>query len=153
MFNPLKAIPTGVFTKQDETNIGFASAALRVPTGLFVLNSGLGKFKADKGTAEFLQGMAATGLPFVKEMDAENFAKLLASAETGLGVALLLPFVPNRLAGIGLTAFAAGLLSMYFGNDDLTEDDGVRPTQDGLSLAKDSWLAGIGAALAALPNK
>ncbi|WP_165164747.1 DoxX family membrane protein [Corynebacterium qintianiae] len=153
MFNPLKAIPTGVFTKQDETNIGFASAALRVPTGLFVLNSGLGKFKADKGTAEFLQGMAATGLPFVKEMDAENFAKLLACAETGLGVALLLPFVPNRLAGIGLTAFAAGLLSMYFSNDDLTEDDGVRPTQDGLSLAKDSWLAGIGAALAALPNK
>ena len=30
MFNPLKVIPTGVFTKQDETNLGFASAALRL---------------------------------------------------------------------------------------------------------------------------
>lgn len=152
MFNPLKVIPTGVFTKQDETNLGFASAALRIPTGLFVLNSGLGKFQADKGTAEWLRNAASTGLPFVKEMDAENFAKLLASAETGLGVALLLPFVSNRLAGVGLTAFAAGLLSMYFGDDNMTEDDGIRPSQDGLSLAKDSWLAGIGAALTAMPR-
>lgn len=153
MFNPLKVIPTGVFTKQDKANIGFASAALRIPTGLYVLNSGLGKFKADKGTAEWLQNTAATGLPFVKEMDAENFAKLLASTETSLGTALLLPFVPNRLVGVGLTAFAAGLLSMYFGNDDMTEADGIRPSQDGTALAKDSWLAAIGAALVALPSK
>ena len=153
MFNPLKAIPAGITTKQDKTNLGFASAALRVPTGLFILNSGLGKFQADKETAEGLQGMAATGLPFVKEFDAENFAKLLATAETGLGTALLLPFIPNRLAGLGLAAFGAGLLSMYFGNDDMTEDDGIRPSQSGTPLAKDSWLVAIGAALAALPNK
>ncbi|WKD56606.1 hypothetical protein CAPI_00090 [Corynebacterium capitovis DSM 44611] len=153
MFNPLKLIPTGVSTKQDKTDLGFASAALRVPTGLFILNSGLGKFKADKQTAEFLQGMAASGMPFVKEMDAENFAKLLATAETGLGAALLLPFVPNRLVGLGLIGFSGGLLSMYFANDAMTESDGIRPSQDGTSLAKDSWLAGIGAALAALPKK
>lgn len=153
MFNPLKAIPTGISTKQDKANLGFASAALRIPAGLFILNTGLGKFKADKATAEGLQGMAAAGLPFVKEFDPENFAKLLATAETSLGTALLLPFIPNRVAGVGLTAFAAGLLSMYFGNDDMTEDDGIRPSQNGTALAKDSWLAGIGAALVALPNK
>lgn len=143
-------------TKQDKTTktaLGLSSAALRVPTGLFILNSGLGKFQADKDAAEGLQGMAATGLPFVKELDAENFAKLLAAAETCLGTALLLPFVPNRLVGAGLTAFGAGLLSMYFGNDDMTEDDGIRPSQSGTALAKDSWLAAIGAALVALPKK
>ena len=153
MFNPLKKIPTGVTTAEDKVSAKFASAALRAPIGLYILNSGLGKFKADKGTAEFLQNMASTGLPFVKEFDAENFAKLLATAETSLGAALLLPFIPNRLAGLGLTAFSAGLLSMYFGNPDMTQDDGIRPSQDGTTLAKDSWLGAAGLALATLPKK
>lgn len=153
MFNPLKLIPNGVSTKQDKANLGLASAALRLPAGLFILNTGLGKFKADKDTAEGLQGMASTGLPFVKEFDAENFAKLLATAETSLGTALLLPFIPNRLAGAGLAAFGAGLLTMYFGNSENTEDDGIRPSQSGTPLAKDSWLVGIGTALMALPKK
>ncbi|AWB83092.1 DoxX family protein [Corynebacterium liangguodongii] len=139
--------------KTSKTKLGLSSAALRVPTGLFILNSGLGKLQADKATAEGLQGMAATGLPFVKELDAETFAKALAAAETGLGTALLLPFVSNRLAGLGLTAFGSGLLTMYFGNSDNTEDDGIRPSQAGTPLAKDSWLAAIGAALLALPKK
>ena len=42
---------------------------------------------------------------------------------------------------------------MYFGNDENTEDDGIRPSQKGLPLAKDSWLVAIGAALMALPNQ
>jgi hypothetical protein len=152
MFNPLNLIPDGIRTKQDKANLGLVSSALRVPTGLFILNSGLGKFGADKETAEGMQGMAATGLPFVKELDAETFAKALAAGETALGAALLLPFVSNRVAGIGLTTFAAGLLSMYFGNDDMTQDDGIRPSADGTGLAKDAWLAGTGVALAALPK-
>lgn len=153
MFKSLKKVPTGVETAEDRASVKVAAAALRAPIGLFILNSGLGKVKADKGTAEFLQNMASAGVPFVKELEAENFAKLLAAAETSLGVALLLPFVPNRLAGLGLTAFSAGLLSMYFGIPEMTQKDGIRPSQDGTALAKDSWLAAAGLALVTLPKK
>ncbi|WP_291314487.1 DoxX family membrane protein [Corynebacterium sp. UBA2622] len=153
MFNPLKLIPTGITTAKDKADTKVASIALRAPIGLFMLNTGLEKFQADKATAEFLQNMASTGLPFVKEMDAENFAKLIAASETSLGAALLLPFVPNRLAGLGLSTFAAGLLSMYFRNPAMTQSDGIRPTQEGLDLSKNTWLAAIGAALLALPKK
>ena len=77
----------------------------------------------------------------------------LASAETALGAALLCPLIPNRLAGLGLTAFGAGLLTMYFGGDQYTEDDGIRPSDAGKAIAKDAWLVGAGIALAALPKK
>ncbi|WJY66970.1 hypothetical protein [Corynebacterium auris] len=153
MFNPLKKIPTGITSAQDKVNTKFTSAALRGPIGLYILNAGLGKFNADQETAEGLQGMAATGLPFVKEIEPKNFASLLAAGETALGAALLLPFIPNRLAGLGLTAFSAGLLSMYFGNPENTESDGIRPSQSGTALAKDSWLTAAGVALLTLPKK
>lgn len=130
-----------------------AAALLRVPTGLFILNSGAGKLGADEGTAEFLHGMAQTGIPALKDVDPKTFAKFVAYSETGIGAALLAPFVSNRLAGAALTTFGAGLLTMYFGNDAMTEDDGIRPSQEGLSLSKDSWLVSIGAALMALPRK
>ena len=130
-----------------------AAALLRVPTGLFILNSGAGKLGADEGTAEFLHGMAQTGIPALKDVDPKTCAKFVAYSETGIGAALLAPFVSNRLAGAALTTFGAGLLTMYFGNDAMTEDDGIRPSQEGLSLSKDSWLAAIGTALMALPRK
>ena len=91
--------------------------------------------------------------PPLGQIDAETFATGLASAETALGVALLCPLIPNRLAGLGLTAFGAGLLTMYFGGDQYTEDDGIRPSDAGKAIAKDSWLVGAGVALAALPRK
>ncbi len=153
MFNPLKLIPTGVDTAKDKADFKLASAVLRVPVGLYIANSGLGKFKADEGTAQFLQNMAASGIPAVKEMDAKNFATFVAASETAVAGALLAPFVPNRLAGLGLTTFAAGLLSMYFRNPDMTLGDGIRPSQEGTPLSKDMWLAAIGAALMALPKK
>lgn len=46
-----------------------------------------------------------------------------------------------------LGAFSSGLLSMYFGEESNTEKDGIRPSQSGLSLAKDSWLFAIAGAL------
>ncbi len=41
------------------------------------------------------------------------------------------------------------MLSMYFRNDDMTEADGVRPSQQGTPVAKDAWLAAIAVALIA----
>lgn len=124
-----------------------SSAALRVIPGLFIINSGIGKIgmpaEASAGTQQF----AATGIPAVKNLPAERFGSILGWTETAVGGALLAPFVPNRLAGAGLTALGAGLLTLYFNNEGNTKEDGIRPTDDGIALAKDSWLVAIGLGL------
>ncbi len=142
-----------LFTKKDKTDLRLTSLALRVPTGLYILEAGIDKFGLDKDGAEGLRDMAAGGIGALKEFDPETFGKALATAETAIGAALLCPWVPNRLAGASLIAFGSGLLTMYFGEDKYTKSDGIRPSMKGSSLGKDSWLVGTGLALAALPKK
>ncbi|MUK02829.1 hypothetical protein GM708_13370 [Vibrio cholerae] len=120
---------------------------LRLTTGAFILNSGLGKTGLDEGTAGFLQSMAANAFPQVKQLDAQQFGKVLSASEIAVGSALLAPFVSSRLAGLGLLAFSAGMMAMYFRTPEMTQEDGVRPTQDGTSVAKDIWMVGIALAL------
>lgn len=60
--------------------------------------------------------------------------------------ALLTPFIPSRLAGAGLTAFSANLMTMYFRNPDM-HDKAFRPTQDGQQLANNIVMLGAGLAL------
>jgi hypothetical protein len=84
----------------------------RVATGAYVLHSGWGKW-TDDSAATGVHGMAAGAFPFLKPIPPTTFLTGLAAAEIGLGAALLAPFVPNRLAGAGLTAFAGSLLTMY----------------------------------------
>ncbi|WP_257162400.1 hypothetical protein [Corynebacterium cystitidis] len=43
--------------------------------------------------------MATSGIPALENLPAKGFAKYLGAAETGLGAALLAPFVSNKLAG------------------------------------------------------
>ena len=113
----------------------FSNAALRLTAGALILDAGVKKFKADEGTYAFLQQMAATGVPAVSKLDA-----------TALGATLLTPFIPARLAGAGLTAFATSLMTMYFRNPDM-HDELFRPTQDGQQLANNIVLLGAGLAL------
>ncbi len=120
---------------------------LRLITGAFILNSGLGKTALDEGTAGYLQSMASKGFPQASQLEAAQFGKILAASEIAVGSALLAPFIPSRLAGFVLLVFAAGLMTMYFRTPELTEDDGIRPTQDGIAVAKDSWMVAIGLAL------
>lgn len=120
---------------------------LRLTAGAFILNSGLTKRGADEESAAGMQQMAAQAFPQLKEMAPKDFAKLLSTAETALGAALLVPIVPSGLAGLGLTAFSAGLVRMYLKLPGMTQEDGIRPTGDGTGLAKDVWLLGIGLAL------
>jgi hypothetical protein len=127
--------------------INIGNAALRLSTGAFILNSGLGKLHLPKEAAEGLQSMAGNAFPQLKELDPERFGKLLSYGEIALGSALLLPFIPTRLAGLGLGAFAAGQLATYSKTPGMTLDDGIRPTQAGTALAKDVWMAGIAVAL------
>ncbi|WP_218220869.1 hypothetical protein [Nesterenkonia sp. Act20] len=127
--------------------MNLTSIALRAVPGAFILNAGIGKLKLDAESAAGMQGMAATGVPAVKQLSPEQFGKALAWGEITLGTALLTPFVSNRVAGVALGTFASGMLSMYFRNDAMTQSDGVRPTQDGTPIAKDAWLAAIAIAL------
>lgn len=112
------------------------------------MNSGLSKLKAEEETAKHLHGFASGTYPFLENAPPQQFVKALGAAEVALGGALLLPVVVgDGLAGLGLTAFASGLLGLYMKTPGMREDGGVRPTQDGIAIAKDVWLAGIGLTL------
>ena len=121
---------------------------LRVATGAYILNSGIGKLGADEGTAQFLHGAAASTYPALfKDMEAKKFARLLAISEIGVGAALLAPMVPATVAGAVLTGFGASLVGMYLKTPSMTLADGVRPSQEGIGVAKDVWLVGAGLTL------
>lgn len=121
---------------------------LRVATGAFILNSGVSKLGADEGTAQFLHGAAASTYPAVFEsMKPQSFAQFLAYSEIAVGAALLTPKVPATVAGAALTGFGASLVGMYLKTPSMTLDDGIRPSQEGISLAKDVWLVGAGLTL------
>ncbi|MDN5758460.1 MAG: hypothetical protein L0H59_07990 [Tomitella sp.] len=120
---------------------------LRLATGAFIVNSGIGKLGLDKDGAAGLQSMASNAIPPVKNVDPELFGKALAGTEITLGAVLLAPFVPTAVAGAGLTAFSAGLLTMYTRTPGMHEPGTPRPTQDGTAIAKDSWMLGIGLSL------
>lgn len=126
-----------------------SSVALRVIPGAFILNSGIGKVGMPAEASEGMQQFAATGMPAVRRIPSDKFGSVLGWSEAAVGGVLLAPFVPNFVAGGALTAFSAGLLSLYFADPDNREDDGIRPSSQGLPLAKDSWLLAIGVALAA----
>ncbi|MBB3674274.1 hypothetical protein [Modestobacter versicolor] len=122
--------------------------APRIATGAFILNSGLGKRAADEGTAAGLHGFAAGTYPFLKNVPPTTFAKALSTAEITIGSLLLTPFVPTAVAGAALTGFSGGLLGLYLRTPGMTKPGkSVAPTQDGLPIAKDVWMLGIGIGL------
>src|ERR1700760_3003682 len=119
----------------------------RVATGTFILNSGIGKLRADEATAAQLHGFAAGAYPFVNRLKRAHFTRLLAIGEITLGAALLLPVVPAAVAGAGLAAFSGGLLGLYAKTPGLRQKGSPFPTQQGIPLAKDAWMMGIGLGL------
>ncbi|MGW4028634.1 hypothetical protein ACWEFL_04815 [Streptomyces sp. NPDC004838] len=120
---------------------------LRLTAGAFFLHSGLSKRGADQATAEGLQQFAAATYPFLAGLDAQRFARLLSKGEIAIATALLLPVVPAAVAGALLTAFAAGTLGLYLRTPGMRQEGSLRPTEQGLPLAKDAWLLGIGVSL------
>jgi uncharacterized membrane protein YphA (DoxX/SURF4 family) len=120
---------------------------LRLAAGSYVLNSGLSKWGADETTAKQLEGFAAGAYPFLAKVDPKLFVKALSASEIAIGAVVLLPFVPSLVAGAALTAFSGGLLGLYFRTPGMRAEGGLRPTEQGIPLAKDVWLAGIGASL------
>ena len=68
-------------------------------------------------------------------------------SEVALGAVLLAPFVSNRKAGLALTAFSGGLMTMYARTPALREPGSIWPSQQGIGVAKDVWMLGIGLGL------
>jgi uncharacterized membrane protein YphA (DoxX/SURF4 family) len=124
-------------------------APLRVVTGAYILNSGIGKLSADEDTAKAMHGMASGTYPFLGNVPSKTFATSLGIGEIALGSALLLPIVPPFVAGAALVGFSGALLNMYWHTPGLHRDGDPRPTADGVAIAKDSWMFGIGTALIA----
>jgi uncharacterized membrane protein YphA (DoxX/SURF4 family) len=119
----------------------------RIATGAFILSSGLDKRTADAQTAAQLHGLTAGTYPVAKKIDPATFARVLSAGEITLGAALLLPVVPTLVVGAGLTAFSAGLLGLYLRTPGMRRDGSLRPTQQGLPIAKDVWMLGAGIGL------
>jgi hypothetical protein len=120
---------------------------VRLATGAYILNSGLSKRNADKDTAEQLHGFAVTAYPQFEETPPDQFVKLLSAGETAVGATLLTPFVPTGVAGLALGGFAGLLGRLYWRAPGTHEEGSLRPTPQGVPLAKDSWMLAIGAAL------
>ena len=119
----------------------------RITTGVFILNSGVGKWSADEETAAQLHGFAVGTYPFLAKLKPKDFVRLLAASEIALGAALLVPLVPAAVAGAGLTAFSGGLLGLYARTPGMRKDGSPFPTQQGIAIAKDVWMLGIGLGL------
>ncbi|WP_312180497.1 hypothetical protein [Arthrobacter sp.] len=120
---------------------------LRLTTGVYILNSGLNKRNLDPESASGLQHMAGNAFPQVLDLEPKRFGKLLCAGEIAVGLILLTPFVPSKLAGLVLGGFSGGLVTMYLKTPEFTETDGIRPTNAGVPFAKDIWLLGVAAAL------
>ncbi|MCF7553623.1 hypothetical protein [Pseudonocardia sp. WMMC193] len=122
---------------------------LRLTAGTYILDSGRHKWDPDEDTAKQLHGFATSTYPFLGSVRPGTFTRALAVGEMLVGAALLIPVVPARVAGAGLVGFGAGLLGLYARTPGMRRPGTPFPTQDGIALAKDSWLVAIGAALVA----
>ena len=60
---------------------------------------------------------------------------------------LAIPVVPGIVAGAALTAFAGGTVGLYARTPGLRKPGSALPTENGVPIAKDSWLVGIGLGL------
>lgn len=122
-------------------------APTRLATGAFILNSGVAKLRStSEEQAKGVHDLATGAYPFLGKVEPKLFLKALGAGETALGAALLLPIFPAGLVGLGLLGFSGSLLTMYARTPSL-HDARMRPTAHGVAVAKDIWMAGIGAGL------
>jgi hypothetical protein len=119
----------------------------RAITGTFILHSGLDKWRGEEAVAKRTHGFAVGAFPFLNKLSPKQFLRVLAAGEIALGAALLAPFVPDRLAGAGLTGFSGSLMALYARTPGMRKPGSVWPTPPGIALSKDVWMVGIGLGL------
>ncbi len=123
-----------------------ANQPIRLVAGASMLNDGMEKLNADEMRASAVPEMAEEAGPGSEGMPTEPFVKVMSVAEVGIGAALVLPLLPDRLVGLFLTAFVGGKFLLRGQNDGI---DQLRPTTTQPKPAKDAWLLGIGLTLLA----
>jgi hypothetical protein len=119
----------------------------RLAAGALILNSGLEILSADEEAAAKLHGLTSGTYPFLGKLRARDFTKILAVSQIAIGAMLVIPVVPGIVAGMGLTAFAGGLVGLYARTPGLRKPGSLQPTEAGIAIAKDGWLIGIGLGL------
>lgn len=123
-------------------------APLRLASGGFLLFQGLEKHDLPADDARSLHDLAlSAGVPGIEALEPNEFADLVSAAEAALGGLVLAPFVPRRLAGLGLMACGAVKLHVYWHAPGLRQEGSCAPTREGVAYAKDVWLFAIGLAL------
>jgi uncharacterized membrane protein YphA (DoxX/SURF4 family) len=119
----------------------------RIATGGYILHAGLEKWHGDETRAKALHGAAAGAFPVLQRIPPERFLRLLAASEIAVGTALLVPFVPNAVAGAALTGFSGSLLGMYARTPAMRRPGSIWPSPAGTAVSKDVWMLGIGLGL------
>lgn len=125
----------------------FHNLPTRLAAGTFILNSGISKLNSDDTHLDQVFSTAITGYPFLDSIGATRFGRLLGTYETAVGSALLMPFVSDRRAGIVLLPLTIGLVGLYMRIPGMRKEGSLRPSSQGIALAKDSWLLGIAVSL------
>ena len=120
---------------------------LRLTTGAYILNSGLDKRGLPEEAAAGMQGMASGAFPQLGQLKPQQFGTLLSTSEVAVGAALLAPFVSPVVAGAALAGFSSALLTMYWKTPGMHKPGSIFPTPDGVPIAKDAWMFGIGVSL------
>jgi hypothetical protein len=85
----------------------------------------------------------------LQQIPPERFLRILAASEIAIGTALLVPVVPNALAGAALTGFSGSLLAMYARTPSMRKPGSIWPSRTGIAVSKDVWMLGIGLGLVA----
>jgi hypothetical protein len=122
---------------------------VRLATGAVILDQGLSKLGAGEEQAAWLHERAVTAFPrLFKDMDPKDFAQLLSACEITLGGSLLaIGVVPSGLAGLGLAGFGGSLTRLYLTTPGMRREGTLAPSQQGITLVKDSWMLAIGTSL------
>jgi len=118
----------------------------RLATGVYILHSGLTKWKGSEEQAAGVHGMASGAYPFLRDIPPAKFLRMLAVGEIVTGALLIAP-VPNRMAGLALTFFSGALITMYLRTPALHGPGSFWPTPAGMAVSKDIWMVGIGIGL------
>jgi hypothetical protein len=121
----------------------------RVAAGVFIAHAGTEKWNGTPELATAVHGMAAAAFPFLEQIPATRFLKLLAAGELVTAALLLNPVTSNVVAGGALTGFAGSLLTMYARTPAMHKPGSIWPTPTGTAVSKDVWMLGIGLGLLA----
>ncbi|HZN15975.1 MAG TPA: hypothetical protein VFB78_17035 [Acidimicrobiales bacterium] len=119
---------------------------VRITFGLFFLHTALAKRELDEKGAKGLHRFASAAYPQLKRVEPATFVRGMTIAESTIAASLLVPVVPATVGAAGLTAFGVGLVGTYARVPGLRREGSVRPTEIGLSLAKDTWMVAAGSA-------